>query len=40
MKTENKKFNTTIDSEEALRALIGMPSELVNNKVIRMRGLI
>lgn len=34
MKTENRKFNSTIDSEEALRSLIGMPGELVNNKVI------
>lgn len=34
MKTENRKFNRTVDSEEGLRALIGMPSELVDNKVI------
>lgn len=34
MKTENRKFSSTIDSEEALRDLIGTPSELVNNKVI------
>lgn len=34
MKTENHRFSSTINSEEELRALIGSPSELVNNKVI------
>lgn len=34
MKTENHQFSNTINSEEELRALIGVPSELVNNKVI------